>query len=226
MYINTWSEVFRTSFQGLWFGFIQFVPSLIFALIIFIIGWVFGRLVSKAISQVFAALKVDKLFQSLGAEDFLTRAGYKLNVGNFIGEIVKWFIVLVFLMTSFEILGLTSVTDFLSQVVLGYLPQVIIAALILVVATIVANAAGNLVSGTAKASNISSSNMLGSVTRYAIWIFAIIIALSTLGIAPVFMQTLFTGVIGMLAIAGGLAFGLGGKEAAARAINHVSEKMK
>ena len=226
MYINTWAEVFSASLQGLWLGFVQFVPNLVFAIIVFIIGWAVGTLVSKAISQVFAALKVDKLFRSLGTEDFLSRAGFKLNVGNFIGEIVKWFIVLVFLMTSFEILELTKVTDFLKEVVLGYLPQVIIASLILVVATVVADAASRVVSGTAKASNIASANMLGTVTYYAIWTFALIIALSELGVAPVFMQTLFSGIIAMLAIAGGLAFGLGGKEAASRTIEKVSEKMK
>ena len=226
MYISTWAQVFNASLQGLWLGFIQFVPSLIFAVIIFIIGWAIAKIVSKAIAQVFTALKIDSLFKSMGAEDYMNRAGFKLNVGGFIGEIVKWFITLVFLMTSFEILGLTEVTRFLKEVVLSYLPQVVIAVLILVVATIVASAVGKIISGTAKASNISSANMLGSVARYAIWISAIIIALSTLGIAPTFMNTLFTGIVGMLAIAGGLAFGLGGKEAAARAISTLTEKMK
>lgn len=226
MYINTWAEVFNASLQGLWLGFIQFVPNLILAIIVFIVGWAIGALVSKAIAQVFAAIKIDKLFQSVGVEEYLSRAGFKLNVGNFIGEIVKWFIVLVFLMTSFEILGLSKVTDFLKEVVLGYLPQVIIAALILVVATIVADAAGKLVSGAAKASNIASANMLGSMAKWAIWIFALIIALSELGVAPAFMQTLFSGIIAMLAIAGGLAFGLGGKDAAAGAIQSISEKIK
>lgn len=226
MYINTWGEVFSASLQGLWLGFIQFVPNLIFAIIVFIIGWAIGTLVSKAIAQVFGALKVDKLFQSMGAEEYLSRAGYKLNVGHFIGEIVKWFVVLVFLMTSFEILGLTRVTDFLKEVVLGYLPQVIVAALILVAATIISSAVSRLVSGAARASNISSANMLGAIAHYAIWIFAIIIALSELGIAPVFMQTLFSGIIALLAIAGGLAFGLGGKEHASRALDSLTEKMK
>ena len=226
MYINTWAEVFNASLQGLWLGFVQFVPNLILAIIVFVVGWAIGALVSKAISQVFSAIKIDKLFQSVGAEEFLSKAGFRLNVGHFIGEIVKWFIVLVFLMTSFEILGLSRVTDFLREVVLGYLPQVIIAALILVVATIVADAAGRVVSGTARASDISSANMLGAMAKWAIWIFALIIALSELGVAPAFMQTLFAGIIAMLAIAGGLAFGLGGKEQASRALNSISEKIK
>ncbi len=225
MLISTWGEVFSGSLQNLWFGFISFVPSLLVAVVIFIIGWVVGSVVSKAISQVVGALKIDKLFQSAGADDLLARAGMKLNVGNFIGSLVKWFVIVVFLMTSLEILGLTQVNDFLREAVLYYLPKVVIAALVLVIATVIADLMKKIVSGSAMAANVKSAKMLGSIARYAIWIFAFIIALSGLGIAATFMQVLFTGLIAMLAIAGGLAFGLGGKEAAARAINKVSNDM-
>ncbi len=225
MLISTWGEVFSGSLQNLWFGFISFVPSLLVAVVIFIIGWVVGSVVSKAISQVVGALKIDKLFQSAGADDLLARAGMKLNVGNFIGSLVKWFVIVVFLMTSLEILGLTQVNDFLREAVLYYLPKVVIAALVLVIATVIADLMKKIVSGSAMAANVKSAKMLGSIARYAIWIFAFIIALSELGIAATFMQVLFTGLIAMLAIAGGLAFGLGGKEAAARAINKVSNDM-
>jgi len=68
--------------------------------------------------------------------------------------------------------------------------------------------------------------MVGTISYYAIWIFALIIALSTLGIAPQFMQILFTGIVAMLAIAGGLSFGLGGRDAAQKAIENVSQDMK
>ena len=115
--------------------------------------------------------------------------------------------------------------DFLSTAVLFYLPKVIIAALVLIIATVIADAMKKLVLTSAKAANISSANMLGSITKYAIWIFAFIIALSELGIAAAFMQILFTGLIAGLAIAFGLAFGLGGKEAASRAIENISKDM-
>ncbi len=225
MLINTWGEVFTTSLQSLWLGFIGFVPNLIIAIIVFIVGWMIGAVVGKAIAQVIGALKIDKLFEGAGVGEMLSRAGMKLNVGGFIGGLVKWFIVVVFLMTSLEVLHLTQVNDFLREVVLNYLPQVIIAALILIVATVVADSMRKVVIGTAKAANIHSANMLGTITYYAIWIFALIIAFSELGIAAQFMQVLFTGIIAMLAIAGGLAFGLGGKDAAARAIDKVRGDM-
>ncbi len=225
MLISTWGEVFSGSLQNLWFGFISFVPSLLVAVIIFIVGWVVGSVISKAISQVITSLKIDKLFASAGAEDLLAKAGLKLNVGGFIGWIVKWFVIVVFLMTSLEILGLTQVNDFLREAVLYYLPKVVIAALVLIIATVIAETMRKIVSGSAMAANVKSARMLGTIARYAIWIFAFIIALSELGIAATFMQVLFTGLIAMLAIAGGLAFGLGGKEAAGRAINNISSEM-
>ena len=154
----------------------------------------------------------------------LARAGMKLSVGGFLGGLVRWFIVAVFLMTSLEIVGLTQVNDFLRNVVIAYLPQVIIASIILIIATVISDAMKRVVEGSAKAAGVRSANLLGTITRYAIWIFAFIIALSELGIAGSFMQILFTGIIAMLAIAGGLAFGLGGKEAAARAIEKVQHE--
>lgn len=224
-FIQNLGLVLNDSLLNLWYGFINFVPSLLLAIILFILGWVIGKVVGKAVAQVITALKVDKLFESAGIEEVMARMGMKINVGKFFGVIIKWFIIIVFLMASLQIVGLTQVNDFLQTAVLFYLPKVIIAAIVLIIATIIAEAMQKLVLGSAKAANLSSANMLGTITKYAIWIFAFIIALSELGIASAFMQILFTGVVVMLAIAGGLAFGLGGKEAAARAIENISKDM-
>ena len=222
---QNWADIFTLSLKSLWMGFMSFAPGLIGAIIIFIVGVALGALVGKVIAQLIAALKVDKLFESAGANDFMARAGLKFNASSFIGAIVKWFIIIVFLMASLEIIGLTQVNDFLRTAVLYYLPKVIIAAFVLVIATILADMMRKLVKSSAQAANLSSANMLGSVTMYAIWIFAFIIALSELGIASAFMQILFTGIIAALAIALGLSFGLGGKEAASRAVEKISNDM-
>ena len=225
MFIQSWGGAFNESLMNLWYGFISFVPSLLGAIILFIIGWVVGGVIGKAVAQVITALKVDKLFESAGANDLMNRAGVKLNVGGFIGGVFKWFIVVVFLMASLEIMGLTQVNDFLREAVLYYLPKVVIAALVLIIATVISDSMKKLVESGARAANVRSAIMLGSVARYAIWIFAFIIALSELGIATAFMQILFTGLIAALAIAGGLAFGLGGKDAAGRAVDRFSNDM-
>lgn len=226
MLLQNWGDVFSQSLMSLWYGFVNFVPGLLGAIILFIIGWAVGSIVGKAITQLVAILKVDKLFESAGAKDFMNRAGLRLNVSGFIGGVVKWFIIVVFLMAALQIIGLTQVNDFLREAVLYYLPKVIIASLVLIIATVLADAMKKLVRASAQAANIRSANMLGSITLYAIWIFAGIIALSELGIATAFMQIMFTGFIAALAIALGLAFGLGGKDAANRAIDKISDDMK
>ncbi len=215
-----WAQVLTLSLQNLWTSFIMFIPSFLGAVIIFIIGWVIADIIGKAIKQVFDALKVDRLFASAGAEEVVHRAGFKFSVGGFIGWVVKWFIIIVFLMASLEILGLTQVNFFLRDVVLTYLPNVIISAFILLAASVLSDFAARIVSGTAKAANVRSAAMLGTIVKYAIWFFAIVMALAQLGIASDFMYTLFTALVGALALAFGLSFGLGGRDAAARAIEH------
>jgi len=227
MYIfQNWGDAFTFSLQNLWTNFITFVPNLLFAIIIFIIGWVVGSIIGKAVAQVISALKVDRALSSAGVDDVLERAGMKLNTGAFIGGIVKWFVIIVFLMASLELLNLDAVSMFLRTEVLGYLPHVIVAALVLIIASVIADAMSNVITASARASGVRSANMLGSIARYAIWIFAFIIALDQLGIAQPYMQIIFSGLIAMLAIAGGLSFGLGGKEAAARTIEKLKEHTK
>lgn len=225
MLITSWGTIFTIALQNLWYGFAMFVPKLLIAVILFFIGWYIATIIGRAFAQVISALKIDHLFRSAGIEKVLERAGTQLSVGGFIGAVVKWFIIVVFLMTSLQIVGLTQVNEFLRDVVISFVPQVLIAALVLILGSVLAEAAHRLLAGSAKAANVKSANMIGTIAFYAIWVFALIIALSQLGIAPSFMQILFTGIVFMLALAGGLSFGLGGKESAARALDRLSNRM-
>lgn len=225
MILQTWGDVLTQSMQDIWMGIANFVPNLIVAIIIFVIGWVIGALLARVVSQVIKAIKVDTALKSAGVESVLNKAGFNLNAGEFVGGLVKWFIIVVFLVASLDVLGLSQVNNFLREVVLTYLPQVIVAVFILLVAAVIAEAMQKIVVGSAKAAEIKSANLLGAVTRWAIWIFAIVVALYQLGIATAFIQTLFTGVIVALSLAFGLAFGLGGQEAAAKYIDKVKEEI-
>jgi hypothetical protein len=221
----TWGDVFNASLQDLWWGFVQFAPKFIIAIVFFIIGWILGSLIAKAFEQVIGALKLDKLFSSIGAEDLFRKAGMKLNVGYFIGQVIKWFVIIVFLLPSLNLVGLTTISAFLKDEVLGFLPKIIVAVFILIIASVVAEALQKTVIAGAKAMNVRSANMLGTVTKYVIWVFAFIIALGQLGVAPAYMQILFAGIIGMIAVAGALAFGLGAKDSAGRFISKLGEDM-
>lgn len=216
--VPTWGDVLIMSFQDVWSGVANFLPVLIIAIIVFIVGLVVASALGKIVEQVIKTLKVDKALESLGVEEVVNKAGMKLDSGVFLGELVKWFFIIVFLVAAVDVLGLSRVNEFLSDTVLTYLPNVIIAVLLLIAGALIAGAMQRVVVGSAKAANIVSSGMLGGITKWAIWIFAILAALYQLGIVGDLIQTLFTGFVGMLAIAGGLAFGLGGKEAASRYI--------
>ncbi|MEK7179318.1 MAG: hypothetical protein AAB727_03645 [Patescibacteria group bacterium] len=216
MLLETWSVVLTRSFQDIWLGVVDFVPKIFVALVIFIVGWFVGVLLARVIAQIIRSIKVDIALKSAGVEDVLSRAGFRLDSGRFIGELVKWFVIVVFLVATLDVLGLSQVNNFLQNVVLVFIPQVIVAAMILLVAAVVADAVQKLVVGAARAAEIRVAHFLGGLVRWAIWIFAILIALSQLGIADYFAQTLFTGVVIALALAIGLSFGFGGQEAAAR----------
>ena len=222
MIVQTWGDVLNQSLQELWGGVLMFVPKFVIALIIFIIGWVIAVALGKIVEQIVKALKVDLALKSLGVEEPLDRAGMKLDAGAFLGGLVRWFVILVFVLAAIDVFGLTQVTEFLRGVVLVYIPQVIVAALILVAAALLADVANRVVQGSAKAAHLPSAGLLGGMAKWAIWVFAILTALYQLGIAGPLIQTIFTGFVAMVVIAGGLAFGLGGKDAAARYL----EKLK
>ena len=223
---NSYGGQFSTSFHTVWDSFLSFVPGFLFAIILFIIGWIVGSVIGKAVAQVITSLKVDKVLESAGVDDVMNKAGLKLNVGGFIGGLVKWFIIAVFLMASLSFFQLTAVTMFIQTDIIGYLPHVIAAALILIIAIVVADFMGKVVASSSRAGGLRYAGFIGTLTRYAIYVFAFIWALSQLQIADYYMSVIFTGLVAMLAIAGGLAFGLGGRDAAARAIQKVSEHVK
>jgi len=226
MFLTTWAQVLQASFESLLFGLVTFIPELVVAVIIFVIGWLIGVGLGRVVAQVVSALRVDQALRSAGVDRVVERAGFRLDSGAFLGALVKWFFIVVFLVAALDVLGLTVVTAFLSTVVLGYLPQVIAAVLILLVAAVIAQAAERVVAGSARAANLTSANLLGSVARWSIWLFAILAALDQLAVAPGFVQTLFTGIVVAVALAIGLSFGLGGQAAASRYIEKVREEVK
>jgi hypothetical protein len=225
MLVSQSVDLWQRSFADLWYTVMQFLPAVLVAIAIFIIGWIVGVLLYRVVEQVVKVLRVDDALKAAGVNDVAREAGFTLNIGAALGTLVQWFVVIVFLMTALEVLGLSRVTVFLQQVVLLYLPQVIVAVLILVLAAIVAEAAKNVISGSARAAGSHSGNLAGTVAKYAIWVTAILAVLNQLGVATEFVQTLFTGIVVAFALGFGLAFGLGGKEAASRTIERVRSEI-
>jgi len=222
--LETWSEALQTAFEDLWLGVLNFVPRLVMALIIFLVGWAIGALLDKVVAQVVSSLKIDAALRRAKLDELLQKAGYNLNSGMFLGGLVKWFVIVAFLIASVDVLGLQGVNDFLVRVV-EYLPNVIVAALIILVAAIIAEIVQKVVVGAAQAAAIGNASFAGLGAKWAIWGFAIMAALLQLQIVAPFIQTLFTGIVVAIALGLGLSFGLGGQEAAARAIEKVTTEI-
>lgn len=224
MVLQTWGDVIVASLQQVWSSIANFLPLLVGALIVFLIGWIVAVALGKVVEQIVRALRVDRLLMQLELEKPIARAGWKLNSGAFIGGLVRWFLIIVFLLAAVNILGLTQVSGFLRDVVL-YIPNVIVAAIILVIAALVAGAVEHVVRGSVEAAGYKGA-FAGVVARWAIWIFAFIAALFQLGIATALLQTLVTGFVAVLVLSFGLAFGLGGRDAAASFLDRMKSDLR
>ncbi len=172
-FVENWGEVFTQSLQGIWFGVANFVPTLVIAVVIFVIGWILAVLIERLVESLFKGLKIDEALKSAGVEAVVERSGHKLNSGHFVGSLVKWFVIVVFLIASFDVLGLNKVNDFLNDVVLSYLPQVIVAVLVLMISVVIAEAVQKLVSASARAARVKSAMFLGHAAKVSIWVFAL-----------------------------------------------------
>ena len=219
-----WTQILQYSFQSIWAQIIIVAPKIIIALIVLIVGWVIASFLKKIVVSVFQTLNVDKALDAAGVDVITKRAGYRLNSGAFVGTLVKWFVIVVFFVAALDILNLEQATLFLSAIVLGYLPRVIVAVLILFGGIILASFADKMVTAGVKATKVASAELLGKFAYYAILIFAVLAALNQMEIAPELVQMLFAGLVFGCSLAFGLAFGLGGKETAARYLRKMSDE--
>ncbi len=216
-------QVFLGVLQSFWLGLYSFLPSVILAIVLFIIGVVIAGFVGKAIAHVINLTKVNALLDRTALKEMVNKAGFHLNIGGLVGWLIKWLLILAFLVGALNLLGLSDVNVFLQQIVLFYMPRVIVAVLIVVVGSVLAEVAAKAVTGSAKVANVSSANLAGSIAKWAIWITTILFGLNQLGIGAELIQTLWMGIVVALALAIGLAFGLGGKEHASKVLDKVSD---
>lgn len=216
---------FIQSLTNLTSGVGDFTAKLLAAGFFVLLGSIFGVAVGRVVQQLIDSLKANEWLQKVGVERVLARAGYKLDAGKFFGTLAKIFFIVLMFIPALDIIGLSQVNIFLNEV-LAYIPQVVVAAVILFAASVGSNILGDMVYGASHALGSRVARLLGVVTRVSIWSFAIIMALSQLGIAPQYMFTIFTGFVAMLTIAGGLAFGLGGKDAAADLIKEIRTEIR
>lgn len=202
-----------TSFNDLLLRFIAVLPTIIAALLVFFLGVFIAVLLGKATERIIKLLPIDQALQRLGLGKFFERAGVKLNTGHFVGQLVKWFLIIVAILATADILELTGLVGFLKEILL-YLPNIIVAALILIIAGLVAYFVDRAIVRGLAGLGQESYIFVGGIVKWAILIFGFLAALLQLRVAPDLIEVLFTGFVAMFAIAGGLAFGLGGQDTA------------
>jgi len=199
---------------------VSFLPSVLIAVLVFTLGTVFGAVLGRAVEHLVSVLRVDKALHKAGFDALSEKAGIHLSLASFFGGVIKWAVIVAFTLTATEILGLSQVTQLLRDV-LVYIPQVIIAAIILVVAMLLGDFVSKIVSHSTKATGVKGE-FAAQMAKWAIIIVGgIFPALTQLRIAQGLVEVLFTGVVFAASLAIGLSFGLGGRDAAAQVIEKV-----
>lgn len=223
--INTWGDTLRFSFQNLWLKSISILPEIVLSIVIFIVGWVVGDTLGHWVAKIFRSLKVDQALESIGLSDIVRRTGYRLNSGEFIGALVKWFVIVVFLISVLDILNLKNINVILATLILPYIVVVIASVIILMIGALLASVLQKIVVASSRAANLVQADLFGAITKWSIWIFTILVVIDILGIGGDYLKILFIGLIAMLTIAGGLAFGLGGQQVASEWLEKVKDEI-
>jgi hypothetical protein len=213
--VTNWGQALLVSITGALIALLSFIPALIGALIIVIIGWVLSGILARVVETLLNKVGFEHAAERTGISGVINRSGAgAMRASHVIAELVKWFVRLIFLEIAAQALHLTEVTALLNSIVL-FIPNLVVALIIVLVGVLAAQFIGRLVRGSLSKAKVANANVFGAVAEYGIIGLAVVTALSQIGVATMIVTILFAGVVGALALAAGLAFGLGGRETAA-----------
>jgi hypothetical protein len=217
--VTDWGTAMMTSMAAAMAMFFSAIPKILGFAIILIVGWLLASLVEKGVAALLRAIKFNDLAARSGLADFVNKMGTGTDAAGMIGAVVKWFIRLIALVVAFDALGLPAVSDVLRQLLL-WLPNVVVALVVLVIGGLAARALSNVVRGAAAEGGLGNPDFLAKLASVMVWAFAIVVAVNQIGIATALVNTLFMAFVGALALGAGLAFGLGGKDTAAEIVRN------
>lgn len=223
--IRDWGDAITTSVAQALSLLLAAVPRIIGFLVIVAIGWFIAALVARAVAALLRSIRFNELSERSGFAGFVANTGVDTDSSGFIAEISRWFIRLIALVVAFDALGLPAVSDVLRQLLL-WLPNLAIAIAVLILGGLAANWMAGLVRGATAKADLGNPDLLATITRVTIWAFAIVIALNQIGIARELVNTLFMATVGAVALALGLAFGIGGRDTAAEVVRNWYERSR
>jgi Conserved TM helix len=199
------------------------IPKVIAFLLILLIGWLIASAIGAAVATLLRAVRFNDLAQRAGLAGFVQKMGIRTDAAGFLANVTRWFVRLIALVTAFDALGLPAVSQVLQQLLL-WLPNLVVALVVLVIGGLAAGAVASLVRGATAESGLGNPELLATIARVAVWAFAIVVAVNQIGVAATLVNTLFMAVVGALALALGLAFGLGGRETAGQIVRNWYER--
>lgn len=217
--ITDWGQALMASLAGALAMFFGAIPKLLGFVVILVVGWLIASLIEKAIAALLHAVNFNSLADRSGLTNFARKSGTGADASRVIGGIAKWFVRLIALVVAFDALGLPAVSDVLRQLLL-WLPNLVVALVALVIGGIAASALSRVVRGAAAEGGLSNPDFLAKIASVAVWAFAIVVAVNQIGIATTLVNTLFTATVGAVALALGLAFGLGARDTAGQIVRN------
>lgn len=197
-----------------------FVPKFIAGLLVLLIGIIVASILRQVILEALKALNVESFLRKYGVPE----GKEEMNWSHILSEIVRWFVIVLFIIPTADVWGLTQVAGVLNSVLL-YIPKVLSATIIALVGLVMAQLSHNVVLASVHGVHKETARTVATVTRWSIVVFVLLAVVSELGVAANLIQILFTGFVAMLAIAGGIAFGLGGQGTAKDMVEDLRKKL-
>lgn len=193
------------------------IPRVIAFVVIILVGFFIAGILAAVVARVLRTIRFNDMAQRAGISRFVEKMGINRDASGVLADIVKWFVRLIVLVAAFDALGLPAVSDVLKALLL-FLPNLIVALVILVIAGLAAQALSKVVRGATAGAGFENPELFATIASFAVWAFGIVVAVNQVGVATTLVNTLFMGVVGALALAIGLAFGLGGRETAGQIV--------
>lgn len=223
--LSSWQSALLTSWSEVWSSFLRVLPSVVGAIVVFAIGLVLAYWVKRLLIRGLKLIRLESATSKLGIDQYLTKAEIKFSFIELIGTVAEWIIILVFFLAVVDVLGLSAVSSVLAGV-LGYLPNVLAAALIFAAGYIVAGLADGLVRGALVSVDHDLARPVGKLSRWVIMLVAFFAAVDQLQIARGLIQTFFQGLTYTVVLIVGLSVGLGAKDLVSKILNDWYDKIK
>jgi hypothetical protein len=223
--VSSWQEALVASWSQVWTSFLTILPTILGAIVVFAIGLLLAYWAKRLVEQLLKAVRLQKLSESSGVDEYLKKADIKLDLADLVALIVEWLIILVFFLAVVDILGLTVVSAVLAQV-LAFIPNILAAALIFAAGYLVAGLADGIVRGALASIDHDIAKPIGKVARWLVLLMAFFAAVNQLRIAQNLIATFFQGLTYTVVLVVGLSLGLGAKDLVSEILNDWYKKIK